>query len=52
MSCVCVSCADCYLVLYTFYNPNDNMKQAYLCYFWEGRSSSNRWYTSGLCRGL
>ncbi|KAL6072758.1 Advillin [Balamuthia mandrillaris] len=39
---------DCYLILYTYHNKEDNMKQAYICYFWEGRSSSPHWWPAFL----
>jgi hypothetical protein len=35
---------DCFLVLYTYHNPLDRMRQAYVLYFWEGREASNRWW--------
>eukprot|EP01088_Endostelium_zonatum_P011502 TRINITY_DN25643_c0_g1_i1.p1 TRINITY_DN25643_c0_g1~~TRINITY_DN25643_c0_g1_i1.p1 ORF type:complete len:1471 (-),score=465.66 TRINITY_DN25643_c0_g1_i1:120-4532(-) len=40
---------DCYLILYTYYDKTDKMKQRYICYFWEGRlSKSARFWTAFL----
>jgi len=39
---------DCFLVLYTYYDKENHNKQSYLCYFWEGRSSTTKWYTAFL----